>query len=88
MGDILAAHAASQPSKLAIVDDRPGAEPVTYTFAEANERANQYAALLVDLGVTGATKVVWCGQNSASRARRRAAPSARSARSGSRSTTA
>jgi fatty-acyl-CoA synthase/long-chain acyl-CoA synthetase len=40
--------------------------PVTYTFAEANRRANQYAALLVDLGVTSSTKVVWCGQNSAS----------------------
>jgi acyl-CoA synthetase (AMP-forming)/AMP-acid ligase II len=66
MADILAAHAARQPSKLSIVDDRPGLAPVTYTFAEANERSNQYAALLVDLGVTSTTKVVWCGQNSAS----------------------
>ncbi len=66
MADILAVHAAAQPEKLSIIDDRPGLAPVTYTFAEANNRANQYAALLVDLGVTRSTKVVWCGQNSAS----------------------
>jgi acyl-CoA synthetase (AMP-forming)/AMP-acid ligase II len=65
MGDILAAHAAAQPDKLSIVDDRPGRPVVTYTFAENNRRSNQLAALLVDIGVTGKTKVVWCGQNSA-----------------------
>jgi acyl-CoA synthetase (AMP-forming)/AMP-acid ligase II len=66
MPDILAMHAGTQPAKLSIVDDRPGRPTVTYTFAEANERANQYAAFLVELGVTSTTKVVWCGQNSAS----------------------
>ena len=65
MVDILAVHAATQPDKLAIVDDRPGCPTVTYTFTQANQRSNQYAALLVDLGVTNTTKVVWCGQNSA-----------------------
>jgi acyl-CoA synthetase (AMP-forming)/AMP-acid ligase II len=64
--DILAAYAAAQPAKMAIVDDRPDRTPVTYTFDEANKRANQFAALLVDLGVRSTTKVVWCGQNSAS----------------------
>ena len=52
MADILAVHAATQPDKLAIVDDRPGRPTVTYTFTQANERSNQYAALFVDLGVT------------------------------------
>src|ERR1017187_10370208 len=66
MADILAIHAATQPAKLAIVDDRPGRPTVTYTFAEANERSNQYAALLVELGVRNTTKVVWWGQNSSS----------------------
>ena len=66
MADILAIHAATQPAKLSIVYDRPGRPTVTYTFAEANERSNQYAALLVELGVRNTTKVVWCGQNSAS----------------------
>lgn len=66
MADILSAHAAAQPDKLALIDDRPGSPVVTYTFREANERSNQYGALLVDLGVTSETKVVWCGQNSAS----------------------
>jgi acyl-CoA synthetase (AMP-forming)/AMP-acid ligase II len=65
MGDVLAAYAASQPEKLSIIDDRPDRPVVTYTFAEANRRANQLAALLVDRGVTSRTKVVWCGQNSA-----------------------
>jgi acyl-CoA synthetase (AMP-forming)/AMP-acid ligase II len=66
MADILATHAATQPAKLSLVDDRPGRPTITYTFAEANDRANQYAALLVELGVRNTTKVVWCGQNSAS----------------------
>ncbi len=65
MGDILAAYASIQPDKPAIIDDRPGRPPVSYSYAEANARSNQVAAHLLDLGVTPASKVVWCGQNSA-----------------------
>ena len=65
MGDILSAYAAQQPEKLAVVDDRPGRPPITYSFAELNRRANQLAALLLGLGVDAQTKVAWCGQNSA-----------------------
>jgi acyl-CoA synthetase (AMP-forming)/AMP-acid ligase II len=65
MGDILSAHAARQPQKLAVIDDRPGQPTATYTFAELNRRANQLAAFLVSLGVHTQTKVAWCGQNSA-----------------------
>jgi acyl-CoA synthetase (AMP-forming)/AMP-acid ligase II len=65
MGDLIAAYAATQPDKAAVIDDRPGRPVVSYSFSELNRRANQLAALLVELGVTPRTKVVWCGQNSA-----------------------
>jgi acyl-CoA synthetase (AMP-forming)/AMP-acid ligase II len=73
MGDYLAAHAASVADKVAVVDDRPGAEPVVWTFAELNRRSNQLAALIAELrggppggeGDGDPPKVVWCGQNSA-----------------------
>jgi acyl-CoA synthetase (AMP-forming)/AMP-acid ligase II len=64
--DLLAMYASSQPDKAAVIDDRPGQAAVTYTFAELDSRANQLAHHLVDLGVDEATKVLWCGQNSAS----------------------
>ncbi|HEY3810704.1 MAG TPA: AMP-binding protein [Acidimicrobiales bacterium] len=63
--DLLATHAASQPDKLAVIDDRPGQPVVNWTFAELDRRANQLGHHLLSLGVDPATKVVWCGQNSA-----------------------
>ena len=64
MTDLLTAHAAAQPDKLAVVDDRPGSEIRRLTFAELEARANQLARVLADHGVVSGTKVVWCGQNS------------------------
>ncbi|MGH9171754.1 MAG: class I adenylate-forming enzyme family protein [Acidimicrobiales bacterium] len=66
MDDIVAIHAGLQPDKILLIDDRPGTPPVTYTFAQANKRSNQSARLLMDVGVRAGSKVVWCGQNSAS----------------------
>ena len=63
--DLLATYAAAVGDKLAVVDDRPGQPVLKWTFAELNRRANQLAHLLIHLGVTPGTKVVWCGQNSA-----------------------
>ena len=68
--DLLAMYAATQPDKVAVIDDRPGRPVVTWSFAELNRRANQLAHHLVGLGVDRATKVVWCGQNSAEPAAR------------------
>jgi len=65
MPDLLAAHGAAHPAKLAVIDDRPGRPVVAWSFAELDRRANQLAHLLVDLGADASTKVVWCGQNSA-----------------------
>ena len=65
MLDVLALYAGSQPDKPAVIDDRPGEPVVQLTFSELNDRSNQLARLLQDLGVDRATKVVWCGQNSA-----------------------
>jgi fatty-acyl-CoA synthase/long-chain acyl-CoA synthetase len=63
--DILTNYAATVGDKVAVVDDRPGQPVLRWTFAELNRRANQLAHLLLGLGVTPGTKVVWCGQNSA-----------------------
>ncbi len=58
-------HAASQPDKAAVIDDRPDQPVVTWSYAELDRRANQLGHHLVALGVQPGTKVVWCGQNSA-----------------------
>jgi acyl-CoA synthetase (AMP-forming)/AMP-acid ligase II len=63
--DLLALYASSQPDKVAVIDDRPGAPPVTWTFSELNRRANQLGHHLIGHGVDPGSKVVWCGQNSA-----------------------
>ena len=68
MGDLLTALAAAQPDKTAIIDDRTGVTGTddvrTCTYAEFEDRANQLAHVLGDLGVGPGDKVVWCGQNS------------------------
>src|SRR5271165_2438809 len=63
--DLLAGYALSQPDKPAVIDDRPGREVVSWSFAELDRRSNQLGHLLVHAGAGAATKVVWCGQNSA-----------------------
>jgi fatty-acyl-CoA synthase/long-chain acyl-CoA synthetase len=63
--DLLTAHAAAFPDKIAVIDDRPGSsEPLSLTFAELNLAANRLAHVLLDAGVQRGDKVVWCGQNS------------------------
>lgn len=62
--DLLTAHAAAQPAKLAVVDDRGEAGVRTLTYAQLETRSNQLARVLRDHGVTAGSKVVWCGQNS------------------------
>jgi acyl-CoA synthetase (AMP-forming)/AMP-acid ligase II len=64
MADILTTYAQSQPDKVAVVDDRRGADVRTLTYAELEEESNRLANVLGDLGVRANTKVVWCGQNS------------------------
>jgi len=63
--DLLALHASSTPDKPAVIDDRPGRDPVVLSFSETERMANQMAHLLLDAGADADTKVVWCGQNSA-----------------------
>jgi fatty-acyl-CoA synthase/long-chain acyl-CoA synthetase len=65
MADFLTAYSITQPNKMAMVDDRPDGTLRTFTFAELNERSNQLANVLLDMGVVpGQSTVVWCGQNS------------------------
>jgi fatty-acyl-CoA synthase/long-chain acyl-CoA synthetase len=62
--DILSAYAASQPGKLAVIDDRPDGTVVAWTYAELEARANRAANLLLSLGAGPGAKVLWCGPNS------------------------
>jgi len=64
MADFLTTYAQVQPSKLAVVDDRPDGTVLTVTFAELEERANRLGHVLQARGAGPGTKVVWCGQNS------------------------
>jgi fatty-acyl-CoA synthase/long-chain acyl-CoA synthetase len=64
MGDFLTAYAQAQPSKLAVVDDRPDGTVWQLTFAELEAQANRLANVLLDLGAESGRKVLWCGQNS------------------------
>ncbi len=65
MPDLLTLYAQAQPDKAAVIDDRPDGTVTTLSFGELNARANRLADVLVDLGARpGATKIVWCGQNS------------------------
>jgi acyl-CoA synthetase (AMP-forming)/AMP-acid ligase II len=64
MPDPLTLHASSQPGKLAVIDDRPGANVVSWTYAQLEAEANRLANLLASLGVGPGEKVIWCGPNS------------------------
>ena len=65
MPDFISLYAQVQPDKPAVIDDRPTGEVLTLSFAELDEASNRLANVFLDLGVQpGATKVVWCGQNS------------------------
>ena len=64
MTDLLSAHAANQPDKLAVIDDRLGADVRTATYAELEVRSNKLAHVIAEHGVAAGSKVVWCGQNS------------------------
>ncbi|MCB0990555.1 MAG: AMP-binding protein, partial [Acidimicrobiales bacterium] len=62
--DLITAHAAANPDKIAIIDDRPGQQPRQITFAELDQYTNRIANGLLDLGVEPGDKVMWLGQNS------------------------
>ena len=62
--DLLTGYASSQPGKLAVVDDRPGADTISWTYAQLEAEANRLANALASLGVGPGDKVIWCGPNS------------------------
>ena len=64
MIDLLTAHAANQPDKVAVIDDRGDGQVRRRTYVELEARANQLAHVLREHGVSTGDKVVWCGQNS------------------------
>ncbi len=64
MPDILSAYAASQPDKIAVIEDRPDGEIVSWTFAELEARSNRLGNALASLGAGPGCKVIWCGPNS------------------------
>jgi len=64
ISDLLTLYASSQPGKLAVIDDRPGARVVAWTYAQLEAEANRLANVLASLGVGPGEKVIWCGPNS------------------------
>ncbi len=62
--DLLSAHAARHPDKIALIEDRPGEPLCTWTYAALEREANQLAHALLGLGIRPGEKVVWCGLNS------------------------
>ncbi len=64
MTDLLTGYAASQPDKIAVIDDRGDGDVRQCTYAELEARANQVAHVLTDLGAGPGSKIAWCGQNS------------------------
>jgi len=62
--DLLTLYASSQPGKLAVIDDRPGADAITWTYAQLEAEANRLANVLASLGMGPGEKVIWCGPNS------------------------
>jgi acyl-CoA synthetase (AMP-forming)/AMP-acid ligase II len=62
--DLLAAHAAAHPEKLAVVDDRPGHAASTWTWDRLNREANRLGNAFHGLGVRPGETVLWCGMNS------------------------
>lgn len=64
MPDLLTLYASSQPGKPAVIDDRPGADVVSWTYAQLDVEANRLANVLASLGVGRGEKVIWCGPNS------------------------
>jgi fatty-acyl-CoA synthase/long-chain acyl-CoA synthetase len=64
MPDILSAYAASQPDKLAVIDDRGDEGITSWTYAELETQANRLANALAALGAGPGQKVIWCGPNS------------------------
>ena len=62
--DLLTIYASAQPGKLAVIDDRPGAGVVAWTYAQLEAEANRLANALASLGVGPGEKVIWCGPNS------------------------
>jgi acyl-CoA synthetase (AMP-forming)/AMP-acid ligase II len=64
MTDLLTAHAANQPDKMAVIDDRTNGNVRTLTYAQLEARSNQLVRVLANIGLTAGDTVVWCGQNS------------------------
>lgn len=62
--DLLTLHAGNHPEKLALVEDRPGQGPRSWTYAALERESNQLANALLGLGLRPGDKVVWCGLNS------------------------
>jgi acyl-CoA synthetase (AMP-forming)/AMP-acid ligase II len=62
--DYLSLYAASQPHKVAVVDDRPDGTVAQLTYAELDLETNRLGHVLQELGAGRGSKVVWCGQNS------------------------
>jgi fatty-acyl-CoA synthase/long-chain acyl-CoA synthetase len=62
--DLLALHAAANPDKAAVIDDRADGRITRWSYAELNARSNRLAHRMLELGIQPRDRVIWCGMNS------------------------
>ena len=65
--DLLTLHAAANPTKPALIDDRPGAKLLVWSYAELEERANRLANVLALHGVGPRDRVTNAADRAADR---------------------
>ncbi len=61
--DPLYVHAEATPDKLALIEDRPGAEVVRRTWSEFAGEVSRLARVLQERGVARGDKIAWGGMN-------------------------
>jgi acyl-CoA synthetase (AMP-forming)/AMP-acid ligase II len=59
------AHNPERANRPAIIDDRPGQDPVVWSWQRLDEETNRLAHVLRDIGMGAGGRVVSCGPNSA-----------------------
>ncbi len=64
MGDVLSLYATTQPTKPALIEDRPGSAPQVLDYATTESAANRLAHALAGFGVGAGASLAWCGPNS------------------------
>ena len=63
--DLLTMLAEQYTTKPALIEDRPGKAPRTWSYADLEVESNRLAHVFRDLGLAPGQRILWCGKNSA-----------------------